>query len=233
MTCLVLLALTTSVRCGGGTAAAILDTPLNGSIIAPHASEDSYKLIFTKLGVAFAMFVLVLIACGMPVLVMTCIKRRAETRSFKLVDTPSEAVTSSGEIVHDLETPRRETYDEPNISTLNHSSPECLDSQWSGNSAGPLLQSTGPAADIPFAMHDIHRKQKNIKVWAGRITCFAAGVFLSTGNKASSTISVTYFSPFYSFSLMFDQGQLISYPNCIAVILLESVWDCRLVSCCP
>lgn len=78
----------------GGSAARIYqgdDNSTSAATIVELSENDMRRLTFVKLGIALGMFVLTAAACGLPLLVMACIARRAAAATHGRTDSAVNA----------------------------------------------------------------------------------------------------------------------------------------------
>uniref|UniRef100_A0A0V0J297 Zinc transporter ZIP1 n=1 Tax=Schistocephalus solidus TaxID=70667 RepID=A0A0V0J297_SCHSO len=195
-------------------AGVLFDPGDHNSTLEPSPDQiDFGRLGFVKMGIALAMFISVLIACGLPILILDCIQKRTDAAacsltplsrnghgvsSFSACSTPLDAPVLrappiTGDVVgvvdvgtnhglHTMESTQLLTGNGDLYEGNSLSPPEThpFEAQWSSTGpSGSLLQPVTECKTL--RRRRIYRRRRAIQLWTSRITCFAAGVFLSTG----------------------------------------------------
>ncbi|BHF65598.1 hypothetical protein SprV_0200861100 [Sparganum proliferum] len=213
MICVAVLAVCFFTSANAAHAIGLLGSDDHNSTLEPPSDHTDFgRLGFVKLGIALAMFISVLIACGLPILILDCVQKRTDAAactltplsrpghgvsSFSAVSTPLDAPTlGNPTTTGDSEDVRNGTIRGPHTiestqlldgngdpyESSSLSSPEAhpFDAQWSSSGpSGPLIQPVSESKTL--RRRRIYRRRKLTQLWTSRITCFAAGVFLSTG----------------------------------------------------
>ncbi|VDL99813.1 unnamed protein product [Schistocephalus solidus] len=197
-------------------AGVLFDPGDHNSTLEPSPDQiDFGRLGFVKMGIALAMFISVLIACGLPILILDCIQKRTDAAacsltplsrnghgvsSFSACSTPLDAPVLrappiTGDVVgvvdvgtnhglHTMESTQLLTGNGDLYEGNSLSPPEThpFEAQWSSTGpSGSLLQPVTECKTL--RRRRIYRRRRAIQLWTSRITCFAAGVFLSTGKS--------------------------------------------------
>lgn len=165
--------------------------------LTTEAPVNWHKLGLVKGGLALAMFASVMLACGLPVLIMDYLQR--QTMRPHAVDSSRSLVSPGSNLLESQ--PQSEYSNElrsPPYSPTTTATPNDLFSE-----IETLLPPASPPHNLTTPQHfsgtqeadadgmrlpnrvnrrmPMPRRRRLLLLWASRLTCFAAGVFLSTG----------------------------------------------------